>query len=133
MIRRLLKHPRAGIAVAIYLVLWGLTALIGNSRIDEEFDKQNRYGSMRRSDGQVEITRIRMLYVRDLSDPRNTGLIPANGLFRYRSPGIAVAPFVVVDEIGTIFAPLGGIGCVRVSFWFFCTPKTWIVHSYWNV
>lgn len=133
MIRRLFRLPSVRIAVVTYVILWILTAVIGNSRIDGAFDEQNRYGYNRMgSDERVEITRIKKLYVRDLLDPRNESLIPANSLFRYRSSGVAVAPFLVVDEIGTIFAPLGGIGGIRLSLWFFGRPKTWIVYSYWN-
>jgi hypothetical protein len=114
MIRRLFRLLSVRIAVASYALLWILTAVVGNSKIDEAFDEQNRYGYNKMgSDERVEIKRIKKLYVRDLLDPRNESLIPASGLFRYRSPGVTVAPFVVVDEIGTIFAPLGGIGGMR--------------------
>jgi hypothetical protein len=133
MIQRFFKLPFVRITAVIYAVLWLLTVVFGNSSIDREFDAQLRYGHPNmNSDERVEITRIKNLYVRDLLDPRNESLIPSNGLFRYRSSGIAVAPFVVVDEIGTIFAPLGGIGGIRLNLWFFGPTKTWIVYSYWN-
>jgi hypothetical protein len=133
MIRRLFKLRSIRIGVAIYALLWILTAGVGNSRIDEAFDDQFRYGSDKmNSDEQVEIPRIKKLYVRDLLDPRNESLFPASGLFRYRSPGIAVAPFVVVDEIGTVFAPLGGIGGIRLSLWFFGATRSWVVYPYWH-
>lgn len=131
---RINKLQSFRIAAAIYAILWLLTAVFGNSQIDGIFNKQFRYGSNKLGcDQKIEITRIQKLYVRDLLDPRNESLIPPNGLFRYRSPGIAVAPFIVVDQIGTIFAPLGGIGGIRLNLWFFGTTKTWIVHSFWNV
>ncbi len=134
MIRRLFKLRSVRIAVAIYVLLWILTAVVGNSRIDRAFEEQNRYGYNKMgSDERVEIKRIKKLYVRDLLDPRNESLIPATGLFRYRSPGIAIAPFVVVDEIGTIFAPLGGIGGIRLSLWFFGATQSWVVYPYWHV
>lgn len=134
MIRRLFKMPFFRKAVALYLVLWGVTAVIGNSQIDEAFDEQFRYGSNKMdSDERVEITRIKKFYVRDLEDPRNASFVPASGLFRYRSLGVAVAPFVIVDEIGTIFAPLGGVGGIRLNLWFVGVTKSWLVYPYWHV
>ena len=134
MIRRLFKFRSVRIAVAIYALLWALTAVVGNSRIDVAFDEQNRYGYNKMgSDERVEIKRLTKLYVRNLLDPRNESLIPASGLFRFRSRGVTVAPFVVIDEIGTVFAPLGGIGGIRLSLWFFGATRSWVVYPYWHV
>ena len=71
--------------------------------------------------------------MQDLLDPRNEPLIPENGLFRYRSRGIAIAPFIVVDEIGTVFARMGGVGAVRVSVWLPGFSRSWLLHPYWHV
>lgn len=132
-IQRLFKRPSVRIALVIYLVLWIITAVVGNSQIDRAFDAQFRYGYPKMdSDERVEITRIETFYVRDLQDPRNESLIPENGLFRYRGPGIAIAPFIVVDEVGTVFASLGGGGSIRLNLWFFGKNKAWVVYSYWH-
>ena len=134
MIRRLFKLTSVRIAATVYLILWILTGVVGNRKVDRAFDEQFRYGhDYMNSDERVEITRIRKLFVRDLQDPRNAGLFPANELFRYRGMGIAVAPFLIVDEIGTIFAPLGGVGGIRLNLWFFGEPKTLFLHPYWHV
>jgi hypothetical protein len=124
MIRRMLKLRSVRIVLGIYALLWMLTAVIGNARIDLAFDAWNRDGA--------GIKRIHRFHVLDLHDPRNEPLIPANGLFRYRSHGLAIGPFVVIDEIATIFAPLGGLGAVRLSLWCFGPPKSWIIYTYWN-
>lgn len=134
MIRRLFKPQAVRVAAVIYAVLWIVTAVVGRSSIDRTFDERFRYGYPEmNSDERIEIIRITKLYVRDLQDPGNEALIPASGLFRYRSSGIAIAPFLVVDEIGTICAPLGGFGGIRLNFWFFGSPKSSIVYSYWRV
>lgn len=134
MIRRLFKLTSIRISVVIYAILWILTAVMGIPRVDRQFDEQFSHGyAQMDSDERVEITRIKKLYVRDLEDPKNEPLIPANGLFRYRSGGIAITPFLIVDEIGTVFAPQGGIGGIRLNFWFFGSSKTLAVYPYWHV
>lgn len=135
MIRRLLRNRRFRVFAGVYLGLWLLTATLGNFQIDRRFDQDFSHGT--RSLGShelVEIERIEQLYVRDLMDPRNKPLFPSNnGLFRYRSWGVAIMPFLVVDEIGAVFAPLGGFGGLRVNFWFFGAVLSVPVYSYWNV
>lgn len=127
----LFKHPAVRIVAGIYGILWILTGMLANPAIDRMFDKQFAYGHQNwGSDEVVEIERIEKFHVRNLGDPRNEALIPANGLFRYRSQGIAIAPFLLVDEIGTIFAPLGGEGGIRLNFWFFGCTKSLLVYSY---
>ena len=115
--------------------LWLLTATLGNFQIDKKFDRDFAYGTgSMGSDESVEIERIEHLYVRDLMDPRNRTLFLKNhGLFRYRSWGVAIAPFIVVDEIGTVFAPLGGFGGLRVNLWFFGAMASVPIYAYWNV
>lgn len=125
MIRRLFKNPYVRISVVIYGVLWIVTAKLADAEIDRAFDKQFRYGQPNwDSDEVVEIKRIQKFYGRNPEDPRNEALIPANRLFRYRSRGITIAPFFVVDEVGTVFAPLGGAGGLRLILWFFDSTKT---------
>ena len=133
MIRRLFSSRRGRAAVGVYLILWLLTAILGNKQIDHKFDRDFRYGSATNSDEQVEITRIDTLHVRDLMDPRNASLIPANGLFRYRSTGIAIAPFLVLDEIGVAYASMGGVGAIRASLWLPGYSRSWLLHPYWHI
>lgn len=116
-----------------YVLLWLLTATLGNHQIDKSFDSDFRHGRAINSGEQIEIARIETLFVRDLMDPRNESLIPENGLFRYRSMGIALAPFIVIDEIGTVYASMGGTGAVRVSIWFPGFTRSWLVYPYWHV
>jgi len=132
-ISRLLKRKGFRIAVCVYALLWLITAVFANRDLDREFDEQFRYGyENREPDAKVEITRIGKLNVRNLAEPSNYKLLPSNGLFRFRSRGVVVAPFIVVDEIGTIFAPLGGIGGLRLNLWFFGATKSWMIRVYWH-
>lgn len=107
---------------------------MGNFQSNRKFDRDLRYGATRlRSDEAVEIERIEHFNVRDPFDPRNESLIPENGFFRYRSWGVAIAPFVIIDEVGTVFAPLGGFGGLRVNLWFFGALISLPVYPYWHV
>ena len=106
---------------------------IWNSPGGQRFCEEFRYGSPGLGGEEVEIKRLDTFHVRDLMDPRNADLIPQNGLFRYRSQGIAVAPFVIVDEVGTIFGGLAGMGAARVNVWFFGWTNWWVLKGYWAV
>jgi len=99
------------------------------------FDREFRYGSTKMgSHDKIVISRIHKFYQPrgDEWDTRNNLLIPSNGRFRYRSVGIAIAPFVVLDQIGVLSGPLNGIGAVRANLWFFGINKWWVVYRYWN-
>ena len=81
----------------------------------------------------MPIQRIdKMANVRDLMDPANQ--LPSDtGLFRFRSRGFAVAPFVIVDQAATRFASMGGFGGTRINLWFFGSTKWWLAKHYWSV
>lgn len=129
----LLKSRKARVIAGSYLLLWLLTMTIGTAQVDHRFDREFRVGYPSFSDKSVPIERIDKFYVRDLMDSRNAQLIPSNGLFRYRSRGLAVAPFVIVDEVGTVFGGLAGLGALRINLWFFGYTKWWIAKGYWAV
>ncbi len=122
------------IAVGVYALLWLLTATWGNLDVDKRFDHDFRHGfEGGLLDRPTEIVRIRRFHVRDLFDPRNEALMPENLRFCYRSRGIAIAPFVIIDNIGTVYASLGGVGATRVNVWFFGCTKWWVIKAYWHV
>ncbi|MBN8461171.1 MAG: hypothetical protein J0M04_25385 [Verrucomicrobia bacterium] len=128
------KRKITRICLGVYLGLWLLTATIGNHQVNRKFDEDFGFGTVRPgSADRVRIVRIRNLDVRDPDNPRNDPLIPENGLFRQRSWGIAIAPFVIVDEVATVFAPLGGFGGLRVNVWFFGYVRSVPVYPYWHV
>ncbi len=79
----------------------------------------------------VSIPRIQKMNLKELLDHQNE--IPKNGLFRCRTRGIAVAPFVIIDEAGSVWASMGGWGGVRMNLWFFGLNTWWPIKTYWNV
>ena len=128
-----LNKRNVRVAVGLYCLLWIVTALWGNVDVDRQFDREFNYGYKDFSEERIELTRINSFFVKDLMDPRNKGLVPTNGRFRYRSHGIAIAPFVIVDQIGTVFASLGGLGALRLNVWLFGFTKWWVIQGYWDV
>ena len=127
------KRKITRICLGVYLGLWLLTATIGNHQIDRKFDEDFGFGTARLGSDRVRIERIRNLDAHDPTNPRNDSLIPENGLFRQRSWGVAIAPFVIVDEVATVFAPLGGFGGLRVNVWIFGCVRSFPVYPYWHV
>ena len=126
--------------VIIYFLLWFLTATWGISDVDQTFDSQFKTGTAQafvEPDGspapQVEIQRIEnMANVTDLFDPANQ--LPEDpSLFRYRTKGVAVAPFLVLDDAAVVWGPLQGFGGRRLNLWFFGFTRWWLVKAYWHV
>jgi hypothetical protein len=128
---RFLRRKSVRVVAGVYVILWILTATWGNYDVDRHFDQEFQYGYDSSSHTPPKMTRLRRFYVEDLDDPRNTPLMPEDSFFRYRSHGIPVAPFVIVDKIGTVYAALGGIGCRRLNVWFFGYTKWWPIWVYW--
>ena len=124
---------------ATYCVLWLMTATWGISDVDKAIDSQFRMGStqMPPLDGTVvpEFQSQRIETMADVTNLRNpNNLLPDDsGLFRYRSTGIAVAPFLIVDEAAVVWAPLRGFGGQRLSFWCFGSTRWALVNAYWHV
>lgn len=129
------KRKALLIVIVVYCILWVITGIWGVADVDREFDREFAFGYADFSEGTpaVAIQRIdKMANVRDLMDPANK--LPSNSrFFRFRTRGIAVAPFVVVDQVATVFASLGGFGGRRVNIWFFGFTKWWLVKGYWSV
>ena len=117
----------------VYCLLWLLTATWGIFDVDRAFDREFAVGTADLAENaqRVSIERIdRMANIRDPADPANE--FPEDGgLFRFRTHGLAVAPFVVIDEAATAYAPLGGYGGRRVNLWFFGITKWWSLRTYW--
>lgn len=121
------------IVVGVYCLLWGITATWGISDVDRAFDRQFATGLTDLGTRSVNIQRIdQMANVRDLMDPSNK--FPDNtGFFRYRTRGIAVAPFLIIDEAATVFGSMGGYGGRRLNLWLFGFTKWWSLKMYWAV
>ena len=119
----------------LYCLLWILTATWGISDVDRAFDHEFASGSTGFAENlkRVSIQRIdSMADVRNLIDPAKE-LPDETGLFRYRSRGVAVADFVIIDQVSTVCASLGSFEGRRLCFWFFGFTKWSLLETYWNV
>lgn len=114
--------------------MWLLTAILGRRETDKLFDQNYRFGyDSMTSEKKVEIPRLNDFDVKDLNSKYNLGKIPKNGLFRYKSKGLTVTPFFIIDEYSVIYAPLGGSSGLRLNFWFFGYCHEWRIIRYWDV
>ena len=133
------------IPLSVYAFFWFLTGTWGCYDVDRHFDEQYAYGyagwprQMTLSGGvysesqRVPIDRVGWFNVRDLNDPKNADAVGRRDLFRYRSRGIPVAPFLIIDDIAEVRAVFNGMGATRVNFWFFGYTKWWVIEAYWCV
>lgn len=126
------RKTRSLIAVAgVYLALWALTWTWGVSDVDNNFDAEFSMGCSQLGQRATEpVVRIDKLNARELDDPGNEY---PDAPWRYRSTGIAVAPFVILDEAAWVTAPLGGFGGRRVVFWFFGKTVWFPYWCHWMV
>ena len=121
------------ITFSLYCGLWAVTALVGIPSVDNAFDRQFSEGfSLMAQEEHGPVIRIEhMGNPKDLRDGSNNDL--PDKPWRYRSRGIAVAPFVIIDEAAWVTAPLGGGAGRRIVFWFFGL-QGWIpLKWYWSV
>jgi hypothetical protein len=133
-IKKLFKRKVLVILFAIYMFLWFLTAIWGNCDVRRDFDKQFEYGYPNLAGGEkVKITSIDSFYVYSLEHEYNQDKLPENGLFRYKSIGIAIAPFVIVDNMAEVSGVLSGLGATRLNLWLFGYTWWYPVIAYWTV
>lgn len=129
------KRKALSICFGVYVFLWALTATWGISDVDRAFDREfavgvTGFGTHR---PEIPIPRIsQMANIKDLMDSANN-LPEEPGLFRFRTNGMAVAPFVIIDEAAAVFAPLGGHGGRRLVLWIFGATRWWPLKTYWEV
>lgn len=122
------------IVAMLYLGLWLITALIGLPCVNRSFDREHSegYSTLGQTDPEA-VTRISNLSnVEELLADGNEELIPQHP-FRYRSRGLAVAPFVIIDEVAWITAPMGGGAGKRIVIWFFGFQYWRPIDWYWSV
>ena len=125
------RTKRVLIVVAgVYAVLWAVTAIFAPAGIDKDFDREFAVGykGMWPRVTEVAIQRIPFTPMRDMNNfPPN---LPG-GFFRCRSRGVAIAPFVVVDEAVWINGSLSAFSGHRIVLWFFGFTKAWPIYAYW--
>ncbi len=123
------------LTAGVYGALWLLTATWGNSSVDNRFDREftPAYDTSLSDDTPTTTVRLRRFNVHDPHDSENWSGLPDEPRFRYRSRGLAVAPFIIIDRIAAVQASLYGIGATRVNVWFFGYTRWWAVHTWWMV
>ena len=114
--------------------LWILTGLIGLPSVDRAFDREFAVGSSvdRHGTKSAPVTRVPF---RSLPRPFETvpevAFNPPGRPWRMRSNGVAVAPFVIIDEAAWQVHPLSVFGGRRVVFWLFGFSTWHALKAYW--
>lgn len=126
---------------AIYLTLWLVTALFGvasvDRAVDRAFDREFAEGSRGLGPGSTPMPVIRIPFQRlpepfhRLRDRRDVPFDVLRTPWRMRSPGLAVAPFLILDEAAWQSDALAGYGGRRVVFWFFGFSAWYPLKVYW--
>ena len=127
------RRVRVLIGAALYCGLWSLTAFVGLPCVDRTFDRQHSEGfSLIGQEKPESVIRIDNIpNPKDLRDIRNNSL--PDKPWRYRGRGIAIAPFIIIDEVAWVTAPLGGGAGRRLVVWAF-GPQFWFpIQWYWDV
>jgi hypothetical protein len=101
-----------------YGTLWAVTALFGLPDVDRKFDLEFALGTHGFGEGKrPEILPVmRIPFSTELRDPRATPWYVPDKPWRSRSNGIAIAPFVVIDEVACQYGPLAGLSAHRLVF-----------------
>lgn len=114
-----------------YLLLWGMTALVGLPQVDEAFDRDLAMGSVGfggKANVAMPVERIEMF---ELTFPPSFPNHVPETPWRCRSRGVAVAPFVIVDEAAWQDHILSGFGGRRLVFWAFGYVRWRPLKIYW--
>lgn len=120
--------PLSRVWIGLYAILWIVTAVWGTSSVEVAFDQEFAVGFPGLA-GNPEAM-VRIPYIPALRDP--TGSWPGTArVWRARSRGIAVAPFVLVDAAAWLESGLSGFSGYRVIFWFFGESKWVPIWCFW--
>ena len=114
-----------------YLLLWSMTALIGLPQVDDAFDRELAMGSIGfggPSNVEMPVKRIEMF---ELSFPPSFPDYVPETPWTCRSRGVAVAPFVIIDEAAWQDHILSGFGGRRLVFWVFGYVSWTPLKKYW--
>lgn len=131
---RLKRSTLHSIAIC-YLGLWMLTSTVGEANVDSHFASQflGRFTGMPGPPSPIYRD-----YDFDIQGFRNQleigteNEIGESGGFSYsRKRGIAIAPFIIVDEVEWSKAPMDCCGKKRLVFWFFGLTWDLTLELYW--
>ncbi len=121
------------VLIGVYLVLWLLTATWGSWDVDRKFDQEFAFG-LRADASRRDIPVTRIYSNLDLAamwdHPEN---FPQGvGWWRYRR-GVAIAPFVIIEEIGYCTGSMDGWAGHRLVFWYFGKSLRVYFAKYWSI
>lgn len=114
------RNKKISLFILFYILSWVLTATVGIARVDAKFESKYAKLQMRGKDGDISIInipRIEFLDIESMEFYENNPEIPQDGIFRYRSSGYAVAPFLIVDKSAIVWDSSAGKGSMRLNIW----------------
>jgi hypothetical protein len=118
----------------IYCTLWTLTALFGLPDVDRKFDVDFAIGSQGfgvAGKRQEVVPVMRIPFSTSLRNPEVTPDYVPDKPWRARSAGLAIAPFLVIDEVAAQTHVLAGLSGHRLVFWFFGFSRWILIKTYW--
>ena len=112
----------------IYCLLWLVTATWGTSTVDRAFDREIAFGYRGFSEKPEPV--VRVAYTSQMQKPNGNWSV-SHPLWRARSRGIAVAPFVILDAAAWVDASLSAFSGYRVTLWFFGASHWFPLKVFW--
>jgi hypothetical protein len=127
--KTIFRRKRLVLGCVIYLSLWLVTATWGLIDIDRQFDRE--FSSGYKIPGTSKVVPIIRLSNVDPRNPFEARQRNPESFWRYRSKGIPIALFIVIDDVAYQDAPLSGYGYRRLVFWFFGLSGSIPLTMYW--
>jgi len=113
--------------VGVYLLLWLLTATWGASTADRAFNRDLAFGYGGFSDAPQPVVRIP--YTPEMQKINDN--YPTPPLWKARSKGVAVAPFVILDAAAWVDGSMSGYSGYRATLWFFGASRSFSLRVFW--
>ena len=122
--------------LAGYCALWLLTATWGEHDVDCDFDRQFSVGDAGSPlGGPIKPTPV--VRLEELPNHKSHFTMEEAGKldvpeypWRFRSQGVAIAPFVIVDEVALYLGGMEAHSWRRLSFWFLGYTKWKVIKQY---
>jgi hypothetical protein len=116
--------------IVVYCLLWVITATWGTRTVDRAFDREIAFGYLGFSDKPEREPAARVPYTSEMQKPNGNWSV-SHPLWRARSRGIAVAPFVIVDAAAWVDASLSAFSGYRVTLWCFGASHWFPLNVFW--
>jgi len=113
----------------LYILFWIVTIVWGTRAVDKNFDTTFATGYSHM--GQTYSEKVVRIDKCDLKNMESPGNQFPDGPWRCRNWAIAIAPFLIIDEVGWQTAPLGGFAGKRLVIWLPGKLFSFILQTYW--